>query len=222
MLDTLLAAERQGLIDEAGICEEVDTFMFEGHDTTSSGITFSLLLLATYPEVQERLYHEIKEAIDGNNGEHLSTSQLNDLPYLDRVLKECLRIYTPVTFISRTTTEPIELRGVHLNTGTMLHLHLLDLHKDPEYFPEPEKFDPERFLPENVAARNPFAYVPFSAGPRNCIGQKFAMLEMKTTIQSLLLNFQLTAVTKREEISFVADLVLRAQHPILVHFERRH
>lgn len=164
MLDTLLSAEANGLIDEAGIREEVDTFMFEGHDTTSSGITFSLLLLATHPHIQQRLYEEIKEAVDRNNGENLTMNQFNDLLYLDRVLKECLRIYSPVTFISRTTTEEIELRGVHVKAGMTLHLHIIDVHRDEEVYPDPDKFDPDRFLPENVAARNPFAYIPFSAG----------------------------------------------------------
>lgn len=164
MLDTLLSAEANGLIDEAGIREEVDTFMFEGHDTTSSGITFSLLLLASHPQVQQRLYEEIKDAVDRNNGQTLSMNQFNELPYLDRVLKECLRIYSPVTFISRTSTEDIELRGVKVRAGMTLHLHIIDVHQDEQFYPDAEKFDPERFLPENVAARNPFAYIPFSAG----------------------------------------------------------
>lgn len=164
MLDTLLLNESQGHIDADGVREEVATFMFEGHDTTSSALTFSLLLIATYPEVQQRLYEEIREAVDKNNGEPLSLSQFNELQYFDRVLKECLRIYTPVTFISRDTTEEIELAGKTLKPGTMIHLHILDVHRDPEYYPDPEKFDPDRFLPENVAQRNPFAFIPFSAG----------------------------------------------------------
>lgn len=221
MLDTLLASEENQLIDEAGICEEVDTFMFEGHDTTSSGITFSLLLLATYPDIQQRVHDELREAINKNNGEMLGMSQFRELPYLDRVLKECLRLYPPVTFISRTTTDPVVLGDVEVETGTMLHLHIYDVHRDPKYYPDPERFDPDRFLPENVAARNPYAYIPFSAGPRNCIGQKFAVLEMKTIIQYLLINFQLRAVTKREDVVFVADLVLRTKHPIDIEFRPR-
>lgn len=242
MLDTLLSNELRGQIDAEGVREEVDTFMFEGHDTTSSGLTFSLLLIASHQDVQQHLFEELKEAVDRNNGEPLSMSQFNGLPYLDRVLKECLRIYSPVTFISRNTTEELELEGVKLKAGTMLHLHILDVHKDPQYYPAPDKFDPDRFLPGNVANRNPYAFIPFSAGnefllltsdwwknkkmlmftgPRNCVGQKFATLEMKTVIQYLVLNFYLTAITKREDIKFIADLVLRAQHPILVQFKKR-
>lgn len=164
MLDTLLLSEMQGQIDPQGIQEEVDTFMFEGHDTTSSAITYSLLLIASYPDIQDRLYVDIKEAVELNNGEPLTPSQLNNLPYLDRVLKECLRIYSPVTFISRDTTDTIELEGVKVRPGTMVHLHILDVHRDPLYYPDPEKFDPDRFFPENVQLRNPFAYIPFSAG----------------------------------------------------------
>lgn len=164
MLDTLLSSEMDGQIDADGIREEVDTFMFEGHDTTSSGLTYSLLLIASYPEVQRRLYEEIKEAVERNNGESLSISQFNDLPYFDRVLKECLRIYSPVTFISRDTTEDMEIVGLPVPKGKIVNIHILDVHRDPEYYPDPEKFDPDRFLPEVVAARNPYAYIPFSAG----------------------------------------------------------
>lgn len=177
MLDTLLANEINGHIDAAGVQEEVDTFMFEGHDTSAAGITFILLLLGTHPDVQELVYQEIREAVIRNQNKPLSITQFGELHYLDRVIKECLRIYPPVAFISRELTEDMYLKdNTKIPAGMMMHFHIFDLHRDEEQFPDPEKFDPDRFLPENVAKRHPYAYLPFSAGERRntgCPGRYF-------------------------------------------------
>lgn len=105
--------------------------------------------------------------------------------------------------------------------GAIAHIHIFDLHRDPDQFPDPERFDPDRFTPENSEKRHPFAYVPFSAGPRNCIGQKFALLEIKVVLQHVLTNFKLSPVTTREEIEFVGDIILRAKKPVKVRFHLR-
>ena len=160
MMDTLLQAQSEGLIDDKGIMEETDTFTFEGHDTTSSGMTFTLLLLAHHPEVQEKLFEEIEEII----GEELTVDTYSKMPYMDRVLKESLRIYPPVPFISRTLTEDFENDGELYKKGLNVELFIYDIHRDPEYFPDPEKFDPDRFLPEECEKRHNFAYLAFSAG----------------------------------------------------------
>lgn len=145
--------------------EEVDTFMFEGHDTSSAGITFILLLLGTHQDVQERVHDEIRDAVLANGNLPLSMTQFGKLNYLDRVIKECFRIYPPVPIISRELTEDFVLDdGSRIPPGKMMHLHIFDLHRDEEQFPDPEKFDPDRFLPENAAQRHPYAYLPFSAG----------------------------------------------------------
>uniref|UniRef100_A0AAG5D8G7 Cytochrome P450 n=1 Tax=Anopheles atroparvus TaxID=41427 RepID=A0AAG5D8G7_ANOAO len=224
MLDTLLAAELRGLIDDKGIREEVDTFTFEGHDTTSAALTFIFLTLAWEQEVQERLYQELRQLHDEKSVRdgHFLANDLGSLKYFDRVIKECFRLWPPVPFISRSVTEEITLPdGRTIPKDCIAALHIFDLHRDPVQFPDPERFDPERFLPENVATRNPYAYVPFSAGQRNCIGQKYALLEVKTAVAYLVLRYRVLPVTERSEIRFIADLVLRASTPLRVRFERR-
>lgn len=212
MLDTLLQAERQGLIDDAGIIEETDTFTFEGHDTTSSAIIFILLLLAHHPEAQEAIFDEMQDVV--GTKDELTIDDFNKFEYMDRVIKESMRIYPPVTFISRTLTEDYQHDGFIQPKGSLCNIHILDVHRDPEIFPDPEKFDPSRFLPENCAGRSNFAFIAFSAGMRNCIGQRFAMLELKMVVSKLVRNFRILPVTKREDITFIADLVLRAKDPI--------
>ncbi|XP_055603794.1 uncharacterized protein LOC129752029 [Uranotaenia lowii] len=222
LLDTLLAAEANHQIDEEGIREEVDTFMFEGHDTTASAFTFIFLMLAQHPKVQQLVYEEIITLASNHAQSSWTVNDYSELKYMDRTIKECLRLYPPVPFMGRTITEDTKLSGDRLlPKDSFINVFIYDLHRDPDQFPEPERFDPDRFLPENVKNRNPYAYVPFSAGPRNCIGQRFAMLELKAIVAAVLQNFRVLPVTKPEDIVFVADLVLRARDPILVKFERR-
>lgn len=221
MLDTLLWAETKNEIDSEGVREEVDTFVFEGHDTTSAGLIFIFFLLGQHKDVQQRVYEEVKAIVDEAD-QPLNTNDFNNMLYTDRVIKESLRLYPPVPFISRDLTEDIRLKtGQRIPQGTECHLHIFDLHRDPDQFPDPDKFDPDRFLPEECAKRHPFAYLPFSAGPRNCIGQKYAMLELKSCIADVITKFKVEPVTKLEEIDFIVDIVLRTKSPVKVQFVKR-
>lgn len=221
MLDLLLAAKNAGEdIDFEGIREEVDTFMFEGHDTTAMAISFLFLTLANLPEIQNKILEEIVDTI---GREELPTyNNLQELKYTERCIKETLRLFPSVPFISRCASEDfITQTGYFIPKGTVLHIHIFDLHRDPHIYPNPLQFDPDRFLPEQVNNRHPFSYIPFSAGPRNCIGQRFALLELKAVLCGVLRKFQLEKVDDMHDVQFKSDLVLRPRHPIKVKFVLR-
>ncbi|KAK5646952.1 hypothetical protein RI129_005416 [Pyrocoelia pectoralis] len=193
-LDLLL---EYNLTDEA-ISEEVETFMFEGHDTTAAGISFALYCLSKNPDIQLAAVEELRRIFDDDNERASTYQDLQEMKYLEMVIKESLRLYPPVPTFSRVLKEDVAFNGAILPKGLALTVYTLFLHRDPHIFPNPEKFDPDRFLPENVASRSPYAYVPFSAGPRNCIGQRFAMLEMKSAISKMLRKFEILPVCDHE------------------------
>ncbi|XP_042895120.1 cytochrome P450 4C1 [Parasteatoda tepidariorum] len=206
---------------EDDIQEEVDSFMFAGHDTTAVGSSWILYLLGLHPEIQEKVFEEICQECGEDPEKQLTEECLRKLKYLECVIKETQRIYPPAPYIARHLQEDVEINGLKIPKGSTCMLVIYMLHRNEEWFPDPEKFDPDRFLPENCLKRHPFAYCPFSAGPRSCIGQKFAVLEEKTMIVNVLRNFKVRSVDARDKLHLSAEMVLRARGGIRLEFESR-
>ncbi|XP_045444893.1 cytochrome P450 4V2 isoform X1 [Pipistrellus kuhlii] len=207
-------------LSHESIREEVDTFMFEGHDTTAAGINWALYLLGCYPEVQKKVGNELDEVF-GNSDRPVTLEDLKKLKYLECVIKETLRVFPSVPIIARELNEDCDVGGYILTKGSQLLIIPYALHRDPRYFPDPEEFKPERFFPENSTGRHPYAYVPFSAGPRNCIGQRFAMMEEKVILSCILRHFWVESTQKREELGLAGELILRPTTGIWIKLKRR-
>lgn len=203
------------------IREEVDTFMFEGHDTTAMGIAWSLYMIASRPDVQAKLHEELDGVLQSDLNADITLEKLKELKYFDRVLKECQRLFPSVPVIGRATSEDISLGKHVVPADSDVDIFIYALHRDPSVFPDPEVFDPDRFLPENVVHRHPYAYVPFSAGPRNCIGQRYALMEVKIIVATILRRFTLEAVDQRDQLMLACELVLRPLNGLKVSFTPR-
>ena len=223
-LDILLLArdeDGEGLSDQE-IRDEVETFMFEGHDTTASGISWILYNLATHLEIQTRAREEVDAIFDAKpEGEkELEWDDLQKLTYLTMCIKESLRTHPPVHFIARETTKACKIDGKEVPAETLVNIAIWNIHHNPTVWPDPFKYDPERFQKENISKMDSYAFVPFSAGPRNCIGQVFAMNEMKTTVAHVLRHFRLKGDTQRPPRLRLA-LVLRSENGVYLKFEKR-
>ncbi|XP_013176874.1 PREDICTED: cytochrome P450 4C1-like isoform X2 [Papilio xuthus] len=219
MLDLLLQAEKQGAIDADGIKEEVDTFMFGGHDTSATALQYALMVFANNFDAQERVIQEYNDFFSPLD-QSISLTDLAKLKYLDCCVKECLRLYPSVPVILRNIQHNVKLKDHVMPAGTQCLILIYDLHRREDQFPNPDQFQPERFITDK-STWHPYAYVPFSAGPRNCIGQKFALIEMKLAILAILRRYRLLPVTKPEDIVFTSDLMLRSTKPVYVKFEER-
>ncbi|XP_022212279.2 probable cytochrome P450 4d20 [Drosophila obscura] len=192
LLDILLQATIDGHpLSDADIREEVDTFMFEGDDTTSSGVSHALYSISRHPQVQERIHTELVQVLGNDRSTPVTQSKLQELKYLECVIKETMRLYPPVPAVGRYTTKELQIGAQTIPANTSIYLVLYFAHREAEYFPDPLAFKPERFLNAVSEDRETFAYLPFSAGPKNCIGQKFAMLEMKALISKVLRYYEL-------------------------------
>ncbi|KAL5290414.1 hypothetical protein ACFFRR_010025 [Megaselia abdita] len=217
-LDLLLQSEIDGKpLTDSDIREEVDTFVFEGHDTTSSAVMFFFYNVATYPETQKKCFEEILEVFGTDKNAPIRHEDLNKLHYIDLCVKETLRMFPSVPILGRKVNEECELNGKIIPAGTNLGISPLYLGRLESLFPEADKFKPERFdVVTSAEKMNPFAYIPFSAGPRNCIGQKFAMLSIKSVVVSVLRNFEVEfCPDTSNEPALIAELILRTKDPLM-------
>lgn len=222
-LDLLLSQHfKDPSFTEEDIREEVDTFMFEGHDTTAVGISWALYMIGLHQHVQDKVCEELDDIFGTDTERDATMDDVRRMKYLECVLKESLRLFPSVPLIGRQLQEDWTYEGVNFPKGTICTIFIYALHRDPKTFPKPQEFIPERFLPENCIGRHPFSYVPFSAGPRNCIGQKFALMEMKTLVSRVLRNYRLQSMYHRDKVQMVAELVLRSRNGLHIKVSEKH
>ncbi|KAF5275809.1 hypothetical protein FQA39_LY06669 [Lamprigera yunnana] len=206
-----------------------DTFKFEGdrivaqaiiffgagHETTSSAIAFTLHELSVNPDIQHKLRDEINREIEKHDG--ITYEAVQDMKYLQMVISETLRKYPLTPLLARECKDDyfVPETGLVIEKGTPVIISQLGLHLDPKYFPDPQKYDPERFSEENKHKIPNYVYLPFGDGPRNCIGERFALLTTKLGIIYVIKNFEVVKNSNtREPIVFSHSPLLRSKFGI--------
>ncbi|XP_060068942.1 cytochrome P450 4A25-like [Ylistrum balloti] len=221
-LDILLMArdENGNGLSREEIRNEVDTFLFEGHDTTASAISWILYALATHPEHQTKVQEEIDHVLEGRESGRLEWEDMPKLEYLTMCIKEGMRLYSPVPFIQRQSTQEFTIDNQTFPAGTFMSIGIYSVHHNPKVWENAYQFIPQRFSKENAAKMDSFAFIPFSAGPRNCIGQNFAMNEEKVVIARILQKYTLE-VDPKVEVKLKAAAVMRSLNGVYLFNKRR-
>jgi cytochrome P450 len=193
--------------------DEVLTLFVAGHETTATGLAWTLYYACRNPAIYEALEREA-DAVGGSPNAH-------DLPRLDlclRAFKEALRLAPPVYVFGRDTREPVTLGGYAMRPPTNVMVSPWALHHSPALWPNPERFDPERFRPEQEGARHRYSYLPFGAGPRVCLGNHFAYMEAQLALAVLLRRYSFELLG--EDIP-EPGATLRPKHGVQVRVRRR-
>ncbi|XP_039278583.1 LOW QUALITY PROTEIN: cytochrome P450 4g15-like [Nilaparvata lugens] len=210
-LDFMIESSQNGVVlTDEEIKEEVDTIMFEGHDTTAAGSSFFLCMMAARPDIQERVIEEIDQVF-GNSDRPCSFQDTLELKYLERCIMETLRMYPPVPIIARELKQELKLESINATVpaNCTVIVGTYKLHRREDIFPNPNHFDPDNFLPERAASRHYYSFVPFSAGPRSCVGRKYAMLKLKVILSTVLRNFRVMPGIPEKDWVLQADIILK-------------
>jgi cytochrome P450 len=176
------------MMDDKQLRDEVMTLLLAGHETTSNTLTWTWYLLSQHPEVEAKFHAELAAVLGGR------VPMMEDLPkltYTRMILDESLRLYPPVYALARGGIEADQVGGYDLPRRSIITMSPYLTHRHPEFWPEPEKFDPERFSPEEEAKRPRYAYVPFGGGPRQCIGNSFALTEAQLVLATVGQQYRL-------------------------------
>jgi cytochrome P450 len=191
-------------LDDAEIRDQVLIFLLAGHETTATALTYTLHLLGRHPDVQRRVRDEVGTVV----ADRAPTAQdLSALPYTTMVLKEAMRLYPSAPFIGRRAAKDDLVCGFDIPAGTNVVLAPWVVHRHPQFWDDPGRFDPMRFTAEQERSRHRYAWFPFGGGPRACIGQHFSMVESLIVLAVLVREFEFSA--PRNEPAYTSHITLR-------------
>jgi cytochrome P450 len=218
----LLAADEEGdggrFTDEQARDQSM-TLLIAGHDTSAAGLTWLFYCLARQPQAAALVHRELDAVLGGREP---TADDLPRLGYTERVVKETLRLYPPAyALFMRQALADVEIAGYTVPRNSLVQLFPYVCQRDPRWFPDPEKFDPDRFLPERQRALPPFAYFPFGGGPRVCVGNAFAMMEMTLVAATLLQPLQVRPAAGQGEAQPAALMSLRPGDEVRLRWTRR-
>ncbi len=207
------SGQHTGLDDEQ-VRDEVLTIFLAGYETVANGLTWTWYLLSQNPEVEAKLHAELDAVLGTGDEKRLPT--LADYPalrYTEQVFAESMRLYPPAWAMGRMSTKPVTLGPYRIPPGAHFFFSQYIMGRDPQYFPDPLRFDPGRFTPEARAARPKFVYFPFGAGARQCIGESFAWMEGVFSLATIAQRWRMAYLGSAAPVP-QAKITLRPRDPL--------
>ncbi|XP_064074815.1 cytochrome P450 4C1-like [Vanessa tameamea] len=218
-MDILLELSiEKGAFNDREIREHMDTIIVSGHDTSASVLMYSMLLVGSYPKVQERIFEELQDVF-GDDDRDVTKHDLSQLCYLEAVLKETIRIYPIVPVIARHLDRDVKLRNCTLTGGRTCCMFIYGVHRHPMWGPDAEKFKPERWLDPATLPKCPNAFAGFGLGKRSCIGKWYAIMSLKTSLAHLFRHYRLRGDHTKLEVKI--DVMLKPVSGYHIAIERR-
>ena len=209
----LTASDEDGeTLSDGQIRDEAITLLVAGHETTAVALTYTVYLLAQHPDAEARLIDELDRVLGGRVP---TPADLSELPYTEKVVEESMRLYPPVPTLLREAVEPDTLGGYEVPAGATIHLNQWVVHRDPRWYDDALAFRPERWTDEFERSLPRLAYFPFAAGPRRCIGDRFAMLEARLILATLYQRYHLELVSDRD-VEVIPTVTSRPNDDIVV------
>jgi cytochrome P450 len=200
-------------MENGQLIDEILTMIVAGHETTASTLNWAWYLISQHPEVENRLSHELNTLTAG--------SELVDLPrflYTRQVIDETMRLYPAGWLLTRKALRNDQLGEYFVPAGTEIYVSPYFIQRNPDLWEEPDRFNPERFHPDNAKRRHRLATVPFSAGPRNCVGEHFARMEMQLHLTTIARSLRLRYVSSRA-VELEAEVNLRSRYDFIMYPE---
>lgn len=218
LLQTLMDArysDGEGMSDELILSESMQ-LLVAGHETSSNGLSWLLYLLSSRPDCLEQVRREFDDVLGGSP---LSHADVPKFPFTTQVIQEGLRLYPPFWMVDREAIADDRIGDVAIPAGSMVIVHVYGAHHAPKHWPDPESFDTDRFIKGNEKLRAPFTYLPFGGGPRGCIGNNYAMLQMLMILSDLLRNYDFQ-ISPGQTIEAQAMVILRPRNGIRMTFTK--
>lgn len=216
MLDAKQPDTGEGMSDQQ-LLDEIKSLILAGHETSGLALGWAMYLLSRHPEVEARVLQEAQRVLGDRPAR---AEDVESLVYTRQVLLETMRLYPPVPGVSRQALADDEFEGIEIRAGESVTILPYVVHRHPEFWTEPERFDPDRFAPDRIDAIDPYSYFPFVRGRRACLGEHFAMLEIVVALASLVARFELRRVDDGE-IGIRPISTLRMARPLLMRPRRR-
>lgn len=221
LLAMLLAArdedDGQGMTDEQ-VRDEVMTIFVAGHETTANTMSWIFYLLATHPEVEQKLHDELNSVLGGRLP---TVADIPNLTYVNLIISETLRLYPAAWTINREVAEPVEIGGHTYEPGDTLMMSQYVMHRQEKYFEDPDEFRPERFAGDLLKRIPAYAYFPFGGGPRICIGNNFALMEAALLLATIAQRYRLRLAEPDQKVELEPVVTLRPKNGLPMRLEKR-